>query len=166
MSDATPLSIQVPPITPLEDTKRRARLTIVKQLYHNVPGEDTNGPSPLRFFRWLASDEIAYARTIKVGEEWIPLDLGWLAGKGCSYLSLENVSVRPLGKRASPEEEAEWAAKVIEWGIVIGAGQVMVAAVGYLLPEEGTGFSPTGVEQLRVRCRKGTGRLAYFVVPV
>lgn len=138
------------------------RLTIVQSIYYSIPREDVKGPSPLRFSRWLDTDEQPYARTMKLTEVWIPLDLGWLREKACSYLYLENSSIRPPGKRPTQEEIEFWAKKRIEWGIAVGEG---IERIGILLPEEGCGFHPSNPERLMVRCQNGDGKLSYYVVP-
>lgn len=145
----------------------RARITILSQLYHSTPGEPVSGPSPIRTYRWLDSDEQGYTRSVKIGEDWQEIDLGWLKDKDIGYIFFENDTRRLPGKVPTQEELDELAAKVIEIGIVIqvATNDFEIHPLMSFLPEEGTGFCPIALQNLRVRCRKGVAKLSYYVVP-
>lgn len=151
------------PSLPEDKREPQARLTVVYSVYHSIPQQQPNGPQPIRYSRLLETTETAYSRTVRVTEQWEPLDIGWLKEVGCSYIVLENDSIRPLGVTPTREERGEWSAKIIEYGVSVGDD---IVSVGHLLPEEGTGFSPTHPERIQVRCKKGEGKLTYFVVPM
>lgn len=143
----------------------RARLTVVTKVYVNLPNENTTGPEPLSYFRWLDTEERPYSRTVKVTEEWQTVDLGWLVGKSIAHIVFENETLRPLGKIPEQVVLDEWREKVLEVGIQVGDSGAVVEPIAYFLPEEGLALSPTNPQKLRVRCRKGTGKLTYYVVP-
>lgn len=140
----------------------RARITIVSNLYHSIPGEASKGPEAIRTYRWLNSDEQGYGRSVKIGEDWQEIDLGWLKDKEIGYIHFENDTRRLPGKVPTQEELAILAEKVIEIGLWVGD---MIWPLMYFPPEEGSGFAPIAPQNLRVRCRKGVAKLTYYVVP-
>src|SRR5437868_1913375 len=154
-----------------EDNKQRSRLTIVSKVYHNVPGQNTVGPEPVSFYRYLTTDEQAYSRTVKVGKEWQEIDIGWLKDIGCSYIQLINDTKRLPSKVPTKEVSDNIASRAIELGIEVKTqdgrevGIELIIPICSFSPEEGTGLSPSDVSQLRVRCINGEARLTYFVVP-
>ncbi len=149
------------PPTPLP----RSRLTVVTKVYVNLPGENTIGPEPISYYRWLESEERPYSRTINVPEQWQALDLGWLFNQSIAYVVFSNDTKRPLGKVPEQSVIDEWRDKVIEVGTQIGDSGGVVEPILYFSPEEGLGLSPTSPKNLRVRCRKGTAKLTYYIVP-
>ncbi len=140
----------------------RSRLTVLNKVYVNLPGENTTGPEPISFYRWLESEERPYSRTIKVTEQWQAIDLGWLKDLPIAHIVFENETVRPLGKVPEQLELDEWRDKVLEVGIQVGEG--IIEPFAYFPVGEGMSFSPSIPQDLRVRCRKGTGKLTYYIV--
>jgi len=149
------------PPTPLP----RSRLTVVTKVYVNLPGENTIGPEPISYYRWLESEERPYSRTISVNEQWSILDLGWLQEQSIAHIVFSNHTKRPLGKVPEQSVIDEWRDKAVELGIAPDAMNAAVIPILYFSPEEGLGLSPTSPKNLRVRCRKGTAKLTYYIVP-
>lgn len=143
----------------------RSRLTVVTKVYVNLPGENTIGPEPISYYRWLESEERPYSRTINVSEQWQILDLGWLYNQDIAHIVFSNDTKRSLGKVPEQSVLDEWRDKVVEIGIAPDALNAVTIPITFFLPEEGLSLSPTSPKSLRVRCRKGTAKLTYYVVP-
>ncbi len=169
MSEPTP---ELPPPRP------RARLTLGGEVSLLRPGEGTDG-RPVRFVRWLATDEQPYAREVRVTEEWVPLDCGWLKG-GAGFLVLENPRERPQ-RVPTAEESAACDAKVVEVGMMLPAaapggrplnmwdeGPAPPAgpvACWLVPPGEALPATPADANLLFLRCRKGEAKVRLWLVP-
>lgn len=105
-----------PPPEPLG----RASVVIISQVVHQTVGLR---PLELVARRALAlrSVEQGWQRFMEAGEEWKPVDVGWLggpAGVGVSYLWVENQGVGPRSTNPTPAEAEEDAMRVVELGAV------------------------------------------------
>src|SRR3990167_2766898 len=58
-----------------------ARIVVVENVYYQKTGEPNATATESRFSHWLVTDEQPYIRKIKVGEEWMPIDRGWIEGE-------------------------------------------------------------------------------------
>lgn len=144
----------------------RARVTVVSQFVHQLPGEPAHTPPKTRYYRWLVSDEDSYARTLRVGNEWTPLDLGWLKDSttGYSLLVLSNAATERTTRSPTREEKIQLTARILEVGIVGTDGTVLDLAeipVG----EGGLSLSPRRIDRYRIRCVSSEGRYSIFLVP-
>lgn len=111
-----------------------------------------------RFTVRLKSEEQEYTRTkFDVGEDWVPLDTGWL--NEASMLCIENLEGR--WTQTIPEVAARAAAaeRVIE---VACCG----VPFGSVHPQTSCRFTPAALKDLTIRCRKGTARISYTVYPL
>lgn len=143
----------------------RPRVIVVEHVYHQVPGEPVVGPPATRFYKWLESDEQAVLRTIKVGPEWRSLDLAWFMDGKCSLICIANTTKRLPSKAPTPEEKAEFEARIVEVGKLVEGGS-FIEGLCYLPPEEDMRMSnPQGVQRLLVRCLSGQAKVSYFIVP-
>lgn len=156
----------------------RARLTVTTQASLQRPGLPPDGER-LGFHRWLGSGEQPYRRELRVGPEWVPLDLGWLAGDAVGFLVLSNPRER---RRAAPtaEEAALAEARVIEVGFMVreagprrkvGMWEDPKAApegpTACLLvpPGESLPVTPADAGLIHVRCPAGEVRASLWLVP-
>lgn len=151
-----------------ETTVYRGRLTVVQHVYHQQVGEQPKGPVPSRWSRWLDEDEEAYTRTVKVNQEWQPLELGHT--KGCSHLTLVNVLKRLPGLRPTKDEIEEFTSRVLEVGIALSiphAGETVtgVHEIAEIPVGEDLRLSPLNLDNYRIRCRSGEGKYSIFLVP-
>lgn len=127
-SDAKTLSVPAP-----------SRLISTGWIYHQRTGQEPQGWS----FGWslpLDNDEQPYFRELTVGEEWRPLDHGWLdsASRVCFWNRGE--SVLEVACDGSPP-------------------------FAKIDPGSSTSFSPTDVTALRVRARQDQTRFDLLLIP-
>lgn len=150
--DTTVVSYRSPP-------PDRGRLTVVETIYHQAPGESPR-EVPSRYSRWLDSEESLYQRTMRVGEEWTPIDLGWLAGDvGMILLSAESGSKR--NTIPTEEERREDESKVIEVSFRTEAPRADIT----LLPGESARFCPAFAKEILLRCANGKTKYTVSVIP-
>lgn len=153
-----------PDSVPTNEPSNAPRLTVVAHLYHSIPGQNTEGPSPSRFYRYLDSDEEAYTRNVKIGTEWSTLDTGWLKDKKHSCLILANTNRRVPSKRRTLQQEDADNSKVLEVGIEdIHTGMVLVFAE--IAVNEDIRLSPVNIELYRIRCKTGETKYNIYLVP-
>lgn len=168
-----------PPVTP-----SRAATMWIGQLIHQ--GEGLN-PTVVDVRRSAAcrSEEQPYQRHLAAGEEWRPLDAGWLAeaGAGVGVLCFENRGVGPRQVVPTPEEAADEGARVVVLAVVPDdgpaedGGRTMHSAarrsasepvpVAYLTPGGFPAWLPTGgdVARFRYRCLHRTTRVVVTAFP-
>lgn len=118
--------------------------TVVENVWHQREGQQPHGV-PLRFERRLANDESPSFREGLAGEEWKPLECGWVKGK--AYLALKNLEGQFTQKVPTSEEKSEAAGRVIE--LSAGGESILVP------PGEDCRFLVGDVSKWRVRCVTG-----------
>jgi hypothetical protein len=169
------LSQQVHPIT-------QPRLTVVQQVYY----ENEDGATQLAtlpFTQTLESEEQPYSRTIKVAQEWTPIDLGWLK-KGnngsnpnsisdlnfkASLFCIINMEGRHGSVMPTEEELADTKSRIIDIGVEytsIHLPKPVIVPFGYILPRGTLPIAPISLDRYYVRCRKGIAKVKYSIVPV
>lgn len=156
--DETPL----PDPDPRPPSVTRARVTVVSRVYHQIPGEESKGPTNRPFYRWLDSLDQAYERSLKIGEDWKPLDCGWVERP--ALLVLANAAYRAPSRRPTDAELAAFMDKVLEVGIQIAPGDP-VEPFGEIPVGEDMRLSPLLIERFFIRCRSGEGKYSIFLVP-
>ncbi len=141
----------------MPDPKIKNRLTVVETVYHQTAtGEPDSIASS--FFRELDSDEQPYRRKTKVGEEWTPLDLGWI--KEAGMLVICNDEGKGLTKIPTPEEKEELAKKVLLLGFAIEGCHFGAFRI---LPGESFRGSPT--TNLYLLSCYGVTRFTVYAIP-
>lgn len=141
------------------------RITVVSNVYHQIPGEPPAAPPPTRFYRWIESEEQAYSRTVKIGLGWNPIDLGWLVDKGeYSIIILTNSLKRLPTRKPSAAEEQEFFSKVLEVGLLGSDGEV--TPIAYIPVGEDMRLSPLNLDKYRIRSRSVDGKYSIFLVGV
>ena len=138
-----------PKLTPARDT-----LTVVETVYHQPAGEEPTAVS-VQFVRPLETQEQPYVRKIKVGEQWQPLDLGWVEQPG--MILLVNDEGKFTQVNPTDEERAEAESKVIAVGNDSGSWLVYP---GSCFRGEAAPFS-----DVAVRCKSGVARATIHVYP-
>ena len=73
----------------MNEVQERNRFTVVLNLYHEQHGENPVGERLAASFN-LEINSSSYCRKLIVGEEWFPLDLGWLKPENVGYVLIEN----------------------------------------------------------------------------
>lgn len=150
--DSTVVNYRPPP-------PNRGRLTVVETVYHQAPGESPREVLS-RFNRWLESDENMYQRTAKVGEEWTPIDLGWLAGDAGTILLVAEGGPR-RNTIPTEEEKREDRSKRIAVSFRSDTPRDDIT----LLPGESARFSPSYAKEILLRCLCGKTRYTVSVIP-
>lgn len=181
-SDPTPhvdINISAPtlPLVPIGPPQpRQSRVTLITKLYYQPYGIEATAPKSVPYEEMLTTEEQAYHRRLKVGEEWVPIDFGWTAESGCSFLYVVNEYKVRRRITPSPEDRKEELMHVLEIGKaikgvnllidkkVIDGGEYVepfcVLYVGQPIP-----LSPLGQAQYRIRSRYGEGHYSVFCVP-
>lgn len=140
---------------------RRPRFTVTGSVVHQQPGEQAKQAPRSRFYRWLDQDQDPYERTVKVGEDWTPLDLGWVGTEG-SLLLLANATRATFTVRPTREQLADLYSKVLEVGLLVKG---VVTDFAEVPVGEDLRLSPRRLDAYRVRCRSGQGKYSIFLVP-
>jgi len=75
-------------LQPMRRNKEPSRLTVVERVYHQPAGQEAVAfESP--FYRFLASEDTCYNRSLTVTPEWQQIDLAWVAKPAMLYLANE-----------------------------------------------------------------------------
>lgn len=137
----------------------KSKLTVVDTVYYQcVGGEPVSVES--KFSRELDSDEQIYQRHSKVGEDFIPLDCGWLE-RNVGMLLITNEEGKNLQAHPTEEEAETLSRRVLE---VRYKGNGL--AGGWLIPpgESFRGY-PSNTENLVIRCQVGTAQFTINLIP-
>jgi hypothetical protein len=151
--DRTEIS-QLPPPHPLADADRcTANINVYHEQHKLQPTHATAAFSSML----SQGGEAAYTRRVQVGEEWLPLDCGWLRDDAGAVL-LTN-QTREDGDRVPTDAQRE----------AVDAAVVEVCSGGtpWKLPPRG-GFVfgiPVDVSMLRLRCVCGVATVGVHVCP-
>lgn len=149
MTDPANVPVKAKPASP-------ARMTVVETVYH----ADARGPTDLPglgFSRALSSDEQPYLRRIAVGEEWQPLDVGWVHHP--AHVVVKNHAGEGLQRVPTNEQRAEIAAKV-----VLLAFSEHDAGAWVIPPGESFRGTPSTPRML-IRCMNGEAKVTVLVIP-
>ena len=132
-------------------------LTVVETVSHHPLDSDPT-QEIVAFDRRLISTEQPYKRSLTVGEEWVPLDLGWIEDVG--MVCITNDVGRFLQTHPT-EEEREWLdAKVL----LVSYDQSDQKA--FLVSRKETlRVSPSNASGLYIRCASGEAKYHILVVP-
>ena len=136
------------------------RIAVRELLYHQAPQEQPTAVESV-FSRPLVSDEQPYVRKVKVGGAWEAVETGWLVDAGMLHLANEEGRFQQV--QPTPAERAAAARKVVEVGLAVAEGEVVVCWL--LRPGESLRAEPAEVGRLRLRCREGVARVTVNVFP-
>lgn len=144
---------------------RVGRLTVVETCVYYAPGDDKPVTTDARFSRAVTTDEQPYVRRCALGEDWVPLDTGWLAGQ-VSAVVVENH--RPARQAIpSPQERAAEDGAVVEVGVTTptGNGEFYVFAALTVPVGEACRFNFVATQFVRLRCRAGKAKVTITAFP-
>lgn len=153
-----PLSRRPASIDPMGQPAKNARIVVTGYVYHQ-PATEQPFSVNLGFSRQLESDEQPWIRKIKIGEEWQPLDPGWV--KEVALLVLVNDEGEHRFQRVPTEQEKQdMKDRIVELGYLSPAQ----AKPNWLIPP-GENFRgmPVDLASLRVRCRRGEARCVLYL---
>lgn len=158
-----PLEAQTNPIASVS----APRLTVVSNVYHQIPGEPVAGPPPSRHYRWLESDESAYSRTVKIDKEWAPIEMGHLSKVKCSMIYLANAVKRLPSRKPTTEEIEQFKAQILEVAIQVeGTNGDLLVLNDLPIGEDMRIPNPRILSLLRIRCVTGAAKYSIFLVPL
>lgn len=143
---------------PLERTKV-PRITVVGTVYYQPAFGDPSSVH-VRYSVLGTEDEQVYTRDLKVGEDWQPIDYGWVKRPGMVLVGNARVE---LNVKPTEEQRKELDARVLQLGIAGGCEDVYP----FQDVPPGTSYpvTPPDFSLLRVRCLKGTVRFTVHVIP-
>lgn len=135
----------------------RDQLTVVETVYHLASGEEPTA-AEVRFVRELETVEQPYVRKLVIGEEWQPLDFGWV--KDIGMFVLRNDEGAGLQTMPTDEERAAIMAKVLELGTAAWDNCRWL-----IFPQDAFRATPKVIEGLVVRCLSGKAKATIYVYP-
>lgn len=174
---ATSAKTQSQPITVSRKKVPTNRIIVVEMVYHQSTEEQPTAIET-RFARWLDSEEQPFIRRSKVGEEWQPLDTGWIDTAGLILIS--NVEgTTTIQQQPSQQEQDSLTSRVLEIGLItpepVKSNRTMysphqgpstlIVPFAEIIPGETIRFSPVNLDRMRIRCRNGFGRYSIHVLP-
>lgn len=154
-----PPTEEPPPITvrpPASQTKLLPRLTVVEQVSYQGEESGVVG-SHAAYSRRLKTDEQPWVREFTLGDQWKPLECGWI--EACGLMTLKNKGLTATVELCflPPDDlgpRTNWSPPKRE-----------PSADCYLPPGESMRVVPADVKRLRVRCREGSARCALTLYP-
>lgn len=139
------------------------RIVVVESVYHQPFGAEASAVES-RFTRRLKTVEQVYVRQSSVGEEWQPLDHGWI--KECGMLVVQNNEGRALQVNLADDEREALSKKVLEIAYLVPKDLTAPAAGRFLiLPGESIRVHPSPIEKLHVRSQSGIARFTVNAFP-
>lgn len=141
---------------PLKPVKPKDRTTVILQVHHQSEGIVSAGAS---FDELLETRHDAYARRTSVGEEWQPLDFGWIPANDVGRIVIENLTGRNLQVNPTEAERVEMRQQVLQ---VVHDGD----SCPFLIPPRGVdAYVSATPAKLRIRSQLGVTRYKITVVP-
>ncbi len=153
----------------LPKQKRSNRIAVVEMVYFQE-----TGVSPIaittRFSRKLHSDEQPCIRKIKIGQDWLPVEMGWV--RDCGMLVINNDE----GKfKTNPSEDqlATVSKMIVEVAVqppeeknrnMHSPPKIGPQLFAVIPPQESLRLIPSG--NLVVRCRSGIARITINAFPI
>jgi hypothetical protein len=132
-----------------------AHLIVVESTVYQAEGREVVVVET-RFGRPVKNNEQAYRRETSVGEDWEPLDSGWLKE---GMVVIENREGRFTQVQPSYEERAAAMARVVEVSFAESA-DLLIA------PLESLRCQPTRLESVKLRCRLGRANIVVSLFPL
>lgn len=134
----------------------RSRVTVVETVYHQT-GEGHTTPIESKYQRFLGSVGPGYLRLQTVGEDWQPLDVGWV--QDASFLHIRNEKPR-YSRVPTAVEQGIAESKVLELRMEDSEIPFSEVRVG-----ESIRINPMYVRMIQVRCRSGEAKFTVNVLP-
>tara|TARA_R110000751_G_scaffold85890_1_gene171249 strand:+ start:962 stop:1435 length:474 start_codon:yes stop_codon:yes gene_type:complete len=131
------------------------RVTARLDLYHEQEDEQTNHFNSI-FSEFVSqSGDPVYSRKIKVGEEWVSLDTGWL--EESSYILIQNIKKK---YRTMPDEEEVACEKKKTVRIRSGNGE------GWIIKNGSFFFgNPSEMSKVQIKCEYETTQIEIHIFP-
>lgn len=149
----------------------RAHLTVVETIYHQAGNDEQPTAVPHTYMRALTSEEQAYSRVMSVGEDWMPLDSGWL--QKCSQVWIHNQQLRRDANPTQDEREAD-SGRIVDVGIKLPSTEPRdnwsppdghPVPTLWLHPNDSMRAPFTDPAMVYLRCRNGVAKVRVVVFP-
>lgn len=140
---------------------RPSRITVVETVAHQ-PGEGQPTSSESRFTRPLRSNEEVWRKTLKVSEEWVKVEWGWVEKVGMLVIHNEEGKNRQV--YPTDDEAKTQASRIIEIATQRQEYQI-IQAFAQVFPGESSRFHPVKDIDYYVRCKSGQVRCLLIVFP-
>jgi hypothetical protein len=140
----------------------KARLTVVEQVYHQLPGENPTRIES-KFYQALDIAEQLYHRRMKATERWQKIDCGWI--QEVSEVCIHNDEGRFLVVQPSDEERAEAARKVLEVSFGDYGPDPPSGPVWLVRPGQSMRGCPSEFQRLCIRSQCGEARCSIYLIP-
>lgn len=138
----------------------KGQIVVVETAYHQ-PINDQAKVVDNSYSCKIDSTEQPYGpRRVAVGEEWVPLDIGWIAEAG--LMLLRNEEGRFTQKIPTEEERGEANAKVLELGFKVGE---VITPISPIPPRQSIRSIPFDLKNLYIRSRKGQAKYTITLFP-
>ncbi len=132
------------------------RMTVKIQLYHEHSGEQPHA-TDVSFSGTLDTEHEVYQRRLNVGNDWEPLDIGWIPEGDVGYVVLDNRTGKGRHSNPTEAEKAEEALHIVYvrlgddggCGWPVRPGRFFIAAAGsdtIQVRAEGEGHTRLNVE--------------------
>jgi hypothetical protein len=156
-------------------TEADSYITVVEYVYYQQRGELDPVAVEVLYNRRTQTSEQAYVRQLSVGDQWTPIDQGWLKETGVGLLVLQNEGIK-FSTQPTQLQQEEADSKVVEVAILpkqdIGARRTMHSSpelgpqvFTQVRPVEALRLVPVDLESLRIRCRSGSVRCLLTLIP-
>ena len=154
-----PVGTDLPATGTNETNQYKARLTITGAIsYQSAGGEAIQ--YPLNEGVNLQTVEDPYDRHQRFGEDWQPIEVGWIEGASIVYLF--NTEGGGFQRIPTEEEKAAVTARIIE----VAVGNDPYPTPFLLLPPgRRQSFLPADIKRLVARCQKGIAKCRIVILP-
>lgn len=154
LKPGVPIPMDVPGFAINGPPKAHGRLTIIEESCFTLTNEL---PVPLvsRYERMIDTVEMPVVRPTTIGQEWQPLELGWL--KSLSMVYIQNEEGKRLLVRPNKKEESLIAARIIQVGLVSSVDPSVVEELTPIPPGETGRINPVHPTRIRLRALSTDG---------
>jgi hypothetical protein len=149
----------------MKNTARTSQVTVISNVYFQCPPHQPLLVSSSYSYK-PTSDEQPYIREMTIGEEWQPLDCGWI--ERCSLLIIKNEEGRLKDKFPGEKEKEETAARVVEIAVFLWKEErdpERLALFSTISPGRDMRITPIALSDWRIRCRKGKAQVIISLIP-
>ena len=139
------------------EQKVPSRLVVVENIYHQESGRQPTSVES-NYTRFLKTDEEVYRRRMKVGENWMSIESGWIEKPG--MIILKNEEVYRGAVNPTPDEIKEVQKKIVEV-----SSSTLPDCSWFILPGENMRGIPKDLSNIRLRCQHSTAMVSIILIP-
>jgi hypothetical protein len=135
----------------------KAEVTVVNKAYHQ-PGDSDPTCVETGYSYFLETDEQPFTRIHTVGEDWIPLQTGWLTDS--SLVIISNDGAKRANVVLTEEEEDERSKRFILVAFEDTSRPTII-----IRPGRSAEFEPLTLNGIKIRCTKNSVRYTASILP-